>query len=39
VKSASMVSPASPSQLQHMMAGNASTLGREQPRVIYIETR
>ena len=39
VKSASMVSSASPNQLQHMMAGNTSTLGKEQPRVIYIETR
>lgn len=37
-KSASMVS-SNPSQLQHMMAGNTSTLGKEQPRVIYIETR
>jgi hypothetical protein len=28
------------SQLQHMMAGNSSTLGgKEQPRVVYIETR
>lgn len=41
VKSASMVSPTSPNQLHNMMAGNSSTLGRdkEQPRVIYIETR
>lgn len=39
VKSASMVSSSSPSQLQHMPPGNTSTLGKEQPRVIYIETR
>jgi discs large protein 5 len=37
-KSASLVSSNS-NQLQHMMAGNTSTLGKEQPRVIYIETR
>lgn len=39
VKSASMVSSSPNQQLQHMMAGNTSTLGKEQPRVIYIETR
>ena len=39
VKSASMVSPSNNNQLQHMMAGNTSTLGKEQPRTIYIETR
>lgn len=38
-KSASMVSPSSPNQLHQMMAGNTSTLGKEQPRVVYIETR
>lgn len=37
-KSASLVSSNS-SQLHGMMAGNTSTLGKEQPRVIYIETR
>lgn len=26
-------------QLQHMMAGNTATLGKEQPRLVYIETR
>lgn len=39
VKSASMVSPSNTNQLQHMMAGNTSTLGKEQPRIINIETR
>lgn len=39
VKSASIVSPSGAGQLQHMMAGNTSTLGKEQPRAIYIETR
>lgn len=39
VKSASMMSPSNTNQLQHMMAGNTSTLGKEQPRMIYIETR
>ena len=40
VKSASMVSSSNPNQLHNnMIAGNSSTLGKEQPRVIYIETR
>jgi hypothetical protein len=39
VKSASMVSQSTTNQMQHMMIGNTATLGKEQPRVIYIETR
>lgn len=35
VKSASMV----PTSSSHMAAGNTSTLGKEQPRMVYIETR
>ncbi|CAO1331945.1 unnamed protein product [Diamesa serratosioi] len=37
VKSASIVSPSS--QMQHMMGSGGNTLGKEQPRVIYIETQ
>lgn len=39
VKSSSVAPSSVSSQMQHMMAGNTSTLGKEQPRVVYIETR
>ncbi len=39
VKSSSVAPSSGSNQMQHLMAGNSSTLSREQPRVVYIETR
>lgn len=39
VKSSSVVSSSGSNQLHNMMAGNSSTLGKEQARVVYIDKR
>jgi len=39
VKAPSIVSSSGSNQLHNMMAGNSNTLGKEQPRIIYVETR